>query len=394
VIGLHIAKTGGTTILNNVHDHLDPDELYSHGRYSNIRRFFAGERLLFEEGSPASDRIRFVFGHGVDQNTLSYFPDRPFCLFCVVRDPFSHAVSQYKHMVRIRGLDPKQSDFAKFYTNRQTDIISRQLTRLYSDFVDPMAESLVDKAVSVLRHFRFVLSTNRLDEQSRHLYRYIGVPTDPERKRVYPEQVDLNGITEDQILADNPADCELNRIVVAHDAGRESAGSADVFSPFGYDADTTRDKVRSVIDSQGGTHIEEDIEKFIRQLSIEAKLEAAKSFIRAENRDGLLSERILNTPTDEKNARLAAESYRNDAEYNLRAGNNVRAIELYKKAVLLDDANAQAWLGLGRAYRRMADYPSAIDSANRALEIVPGLKGADKLKSSSTRLLRRQKRES
>lgn len=347
ILGLHIAKIGGTSILYNLSTHVDQDAYFNYGPHSNVARFFKGQPTLGEMEDKKLKKLKFVFGHGVNERLLRALPHKNLALFCVYWDPYEHMLSQYKHRIRMSALKGNSITVETFLERRQNNPASHFLVTHFPTLAGE--GDLRTRSHNVLKHFRFVLSTDNLTQQSVGLFRLAGVPPITAKRRVYPESVEIPGLSRDDVYAANAVDYEINQAINAIEQDPEQA---DTWNPIGYDPEAliaARDQIRQKISADDQRkHSFKMVARQVRQLQ---SVLAAQEYARQSRVTPDLASTLEALPPPLSNAAGAQSAEQtNLARILHKGGKSQDAIVALEKAIELNNNNANAYFLLSRIY--------------------------------------------
>lgn len=224
----HIAKTGGTALLYHFRRNLGDERMFVYGPHSRCTRFFAGLPQLEELSLEERGRCGVVQGHGVDEQTLGLLNDPSFKLMVVLRSPVPLTRSRFNQRFIGNKRRGKGIDAEKFMQNSASNIIAKRMIDLFPSFVDPDARSHAEEAISVLRKFDYVYTTEQLAAQAAPMMRVHGLPETIEHRRVAGEEkLELN-VSDEQIMSQNAVDQEVfetfNHVVGGDGSSHNAAG--------------------------------------------------------------------------------------------------------------------------------------------------------------------------
>jgi|GEM_PF-3431313 len=374
-IGLHFAKTGGTSIRAHIAGNLNKNAFCPYGAFANANSFFNGRPLLPEFSGRRKAGIRFVYGHGVDADVLHHFADREVALFVVCRDPYRRFLSSLKHAVRTRGefgesVDPR-AVFESQPENPFAQTVLRQFGALAPDDVTDPKERLI----AVLRCFRFIMSTDDLNAQSAPFFSALGLPPLREARRVYREEAQPADVTEAEIRARDDLDAFVNE---ATNRFHESGGtSAEHANPFGFDAAALRERLDAL--KAAAPTPEADIEKtyddLFSFLDRNGRLEAARIFLEAGGHSRHVT-RLFEAWCRREGRTFAAtpnssRTLCHQAEVWLRLRRPGRAGDYARRAIEADPNNPMAYHLAGRAALNERRYADAAADLERAVALNP-----------------------
>ncbi|MDW7773258.1 MAG: hypothetical protein SCH71_10250 [Desulfobulbaceae bacterium] len=231
--GLHIHKTAGMTLLEQVKSQLRQDQYYINSMYAvNFRQ---NAKELEERLPDGLDHIRFVFGHGIHEYMLNFFKDRNVRLFTFLREPISRIISWYCYDRKLlKRFNHKILSFNEFY-DRCFPMLSlcSMITRAFPTFIDSRQDPLYMQAISVLRKFYFVATLEDFSTKTPLLFDEIGIPfsasakrniTDYKREMDFDDQIDF-----DFLQKNNLDDIKLYEAV-------QNKGHTGELNYFGFDA--------------------------------------------------------------------------------------------------------------------------------------------------------------
>ena len=150
VIGLHIPKCAGSSLLAAAKDALEPDALYQNT--SLIRNFRQSRPEWFDIVD--HDALRFVWGHWVHEEMMAFF-NRPPILVTCLRDPKERLVSGAKYQQRLAVRQSKAFDLEAWLV-RQANPMCRFLIHRFPRIAGLGGGSLFEKAQTILEHFSYV----------------------------------------------------------------------------------------------------------------------------------------------------------------------------------------------------------------------------------------------
>lgn len=227
----HVPKTGGTTLLNHFNEHMGSDAILKSGRANRMRRYLDNQPQK-EEGDAASRRnARLIQGHGVDETAIRFADDKPIRLMIVLRHPVSLTRSRFNQ--RSKAMERRSSRITtqNFMANHGSNFMTRMLIDKFPTFADPDKTTDLDKALSILKKFDYVLTTESLDATAGGLLEFLDIPTTMERKRVAETKTPLDA-TDDEIRAINADDLGLFEAVETPSPSPDGR-----HNPLGFDAD-------------------------------------------------------------------------------------------------------------------------------------------------------------
>ncbi len=376
-IGFHFAKTGGTSIKSHALANLADNESLSYGPFALADSFFACRPLLCEMSARQTSRFRFVFGHGVKAQILPHFAGRDISLFVTCRDPLRRFTSSLKHNIRTEQRFGEVVSARQVFEAQPANPFSSSILRNFGAMVPKSVRDPKERLVTILRCFRFVMSTDDLNEQSKPLFAALDAPPMTESKRVYPESVDLGDLTEAEILARDHLDAFVNRTINAFHADRGDAASAEGGNPFGFDQALLAQRVKALVKAAParGEDIEATYRDLFNFLDKQGRLEAAKVLIDSGRQTRRVVEiferycREIDRSFDDRDVPSRSLCYQ--AEVSIRLGDLASASEYARRAVEADPKNPMAHYLTGRAALEKGQYEACISSLEHAAELNP-----------------------
>ena len=368
-IGLHFAKTGGTSILAHVVQHIDDRfAVHGYGPRANTERLFSGERLLEEYTDAELRRVRFVFGHGVNADVPALFPDARVRLFTVCRDPFDRFISSYKHHLRT-GKSNRQLTARAFFDQSVENPFASAVLNGFGAYVPDNGD---ERLRETLRSFEFVLTTEHLDTQSAALFGQLDLPPLAIRKRVYPGTPDLGDLTREEIYARDDLDTTVNRSVNERFLDTADRGG-DTLNPFGLDTSRRRahgDTVRRELGRE--KLIERAYGRLFADLVEQDRLVAAERILAIADPNAVLPRLrrycALNEISLDEDA-LSGNGFGYLGEALLRAGRIDEARAVLRRAIERYPNSLLSFYVLGQSYRRTGDWQEVADYCQRAVDL-------------------------
>jgi len=219
LVGLHIPKTGGTTLRRHIEPSVGWQHYYSCNPFSMARRAMNGKPQLPLYGPEQLASLRCVFGHALTIEEMFLLDPARLRVFTILRDPVDQIVSSYKETIAAAE-DPSQiPSFDEFFETVPPDSMARTIHTVFSRLVDPQAEFSVAGLRAILGRLDNVLWTESLDVQARALCALIGIEGIPRRQRVYPDEVFLGNVTRADIAARNPISVAIAEEMREHGTG-------------------------------------------------------------------------------------------------------------------------------------------------------------------------------
>jgi len=180
----HIAKTGGTTLLNHFSSQLGSDAIYVLGPHNRCKRFFSGLPQIEELNANERARFRVVQGHGVNDDAILLMQDIEIRLMVVLREPVALVRSRFNQRFNAARRKDLNVSAELFMRRLASNSMSRSLTDSFPSLVDAGASTLLEKAISVLKKFDYVFTTGNMSSQLGPMLRAYGMSEEMERKRV------------------------------------------------------------------------------------------------------------------------------------------------------------------------------------------------------------------
>jgi tetratricopeptide (TPR) repeat protein len=372
VIGLHFAKTGGTSVQAHAVQHFeDRFAFHGYGPRANTERLFAGERLLEEYSDDELRRVRFVFGHGVNADVPALFPRGSVRLFTVCRDPFDRFVSGFKHHLRA-AKSGDQLDARAFFDQYAPNPFANAVFEGFGAYANG-AETVNEAGLrETLRNFELILSTEHLDAQSPALFGPMGLPPLSMRKRVYPETPDLGDLKPEDIYGRDDLDTMVDKSVNAFFEKNPDAGG-DTLNPFGFDArrrDSHCDRVRRELGRE--TLIDRAYDRLFDQLRDQERLVAAERYLSLRDPNAVLPRLrrycTANGIALEEDA-LSGNGFGYLGEALLRAGRVEDARDVLHRGIERYPGSVLSLHVLAQSYWRSEDWQRVAEYSRRAVDL-------------------------
>ncbi len=245
--GLHIHKTAGMTLLEQVKNQLKNEQYYINSMYAVNYRENSKE---LEERSPVLlNRIRFVFGHEINEYMLHFFAGKNIKLFTFLREPIDRIISWYCFDRRLRQRHRKAvltfNEFYDIFFPRHS--LCSMITKSFPSFIESNDAPLYLQAISVLKKFYFVSTLNDFSKKSPTLFEDIGIRFSAEFRKNrtnYSNELDFkNQVDFDFLREDNQNDIRLYEIV-------ESMQHSHRLNYFGFDSSGFEQCIDIVIERQ------------------------------------------------------------------------------------------------------------------------------------------------
>lgn len=154
LVGLHIPKCAGTSLLGMVEDRLSPEQIYQN---TALIKNWSGDReelLLRNDFS----LIRFAWGHWVRDQMLRLL-SRPI-MFTGMRDPRERIISAYHFELRLRKAQGRAAPVLDRWLPGQKNFMSQFIIQRFPGLAQ--GETDFERARSVLRCFHGVYFTDNL----------------------------------------------------------------------------------------------------------------------------------------------------------------------------------------------------------------------------------------
>ncbi len=377
-IGLHFAKTGGTSIRAHAAKSLRKGEFFPHGVFAHANNFFSGRPMLAEMSPRQKAKFRFVYGHGVSTEVLHHFADREIALFVVCRDPYKRFLSSLKHVVRTQRQFGETVDPREVYESQPANPFTNSVMKHFGHLAPDGVTDPKEKLLAVLRCFRFVMSTDDLNEQTKPFFAAIGLPEMTEAKRVYREDADIGSLSEQEIRARDDLDAFVNETVNDYFAsGTAARHPKGPINPFGFDKTLLNARMKAL--RAAAPPIEDEIETAYTNLfgflDRHGRLEAAKVLIDA----GRQSKRIADifdrfcrdTGRSFENENLPSRNLCYQAEVFLQLKQSAKARDSARRAIETDSKNPMAYYLAGRAAIEEKRFADGAADLERATELNP-----------------------
>ncbi|MCA0045095.1 sulfotransferase family protein [Celeribacter litoreus] len=168
LVGLHIPKCAGSSLLRMAERGLPPTQLYQNTSFH--KNFAQGRPEFFEIRNVAA--LRFIWGHFVHEEMLKYV-EQPF-LFTYLRDPEERLKSNYRFLSRHKAnLGQSIDPWHVWVEKTPKNPICQFIVDRFPTFAG--TGGLLDRAQNVLRVFDFVGFTENFAETAPHLLELSGV---------------------------------------------------------------------------------------------------------------------------------------------------------------------------------------------------------------------------
>ncbi len=159
LIGLHITKCAGTSLVSTIKRGLDLSEYYlCSSIYENIKQHHPE---VFEREDIKA--IRFIYGHYVHESLRSIFNGNGDIWFTILRDPKKRLKSEWYQIYKTRlfnNLEPMSvGEYLSIYSNSMCN----EIIRAFPSAVDP-SRSRLDAAKQALSNFHYVFDIEDFDK--------------------------------------------------------------------------------------------------------------------------------------------------------------------------------------------------------------------------------------
>lgn len=173
LVGLHIAKCAGTTLLNRVEACLPSHEVYQ--TTSPIRNYREGKPELLQMLNP--QRLRFVFGHSTHEQMIKLLGQRAI-LFTGLREPVSRMKSVVNYAFRLAALQGLPTPSVENILKQSEDHMCWSLVVRFPSLAGEKG-SLADRAFRVLQNFHLVYFTDNFEETAAAIFRLLDIKPAP-----------------------------------------------------------------------------------------------------------------------------------------------------------------------------------------------------------------------
>lgn len=221
LVGLHVTKCAGTSLMTTVRRELTEDQYYLcssfHGNLVSGRPLY-GDIVQW-------NRLRFVFGHYVNEDLLRALGPRRLHLFTILREPIERAVSHFLHLnaIRLRAGAPRLA--GRDYLLQQRDTMCVELLRCFPSLA-ASGGSLSDQAARALAMFDHVGDSARYVEGANRLLQRLGLgPAEEVRDNVSAERLPGEEFAEDAALVRAGAAEAFAHDVLLYERARPFLGS-------------------------------------------------------------------------------------------------------------------------------------------------------------------------
>lgn len=376
IVGYHVAKTGGTTVMHHIFNHLGEDVYFGYGNHPAQKLFFEGQPLWEELSAEERSQYRFVFGHHVNHRVLACLPDDNAALFTVLRDPYTHFVSQYKyHLSVIRG-EGRTVSAREYFETWRANSVSHELFKFFRYLLpDPKVEFSEENLATILRQFRFLCATEKLTEHSVPITKLMGIPPVEGRYRVSRNSADLEGLTPEDVYEKSPIDKRLHQMVL--DGKGPDSGEGEL----AYDDALFKESMARLRDDYSQVrHTQAAYKKLARFFQHNDLIEAAQLYLAFNKKADAKYNPILHaTPlADRVKQRLCvARAEREKAAVYAAHYRPRLARACLEKAIQLNPGYVDAYVALAHTLRRLNLNEEAAAAARQALSLDSENEGAN-----------------
>lgn len=169
VIGLHIPKCAGTTILDRVYSSIPKIMIYQNTSFIRNFRENNEDMIQFE----LDNNLRFVWGHSIHEQMLKLFEPRP-VLITGLREPIARLKSELRYKTRLaryRGLpQPDLDQFIRVTTNPMCRFLIERFPIIAGE-----RGSLADRAMNVIVACDYVYFTEDFELSAGAIFQAMGI---------------------------------------------------------------------------------------------------------------------------------------------------------------------------------------------------------------------------
>ncbi|RLJ67603.1 hypothetical protein DFR35_0150 [Sulfurisoma sediminicola] len=191
IIGLHIPKCAGTTLLDRVAQKLPPDQIYQ--TTSLIRNYHEGRDEITQIRKPG--RLRFVFGHTIHEEMLKLLGPNIRAI-TGLREPTERFISDIKYQIRLRAKQGNSPlDIEQFISSTRNPMCWYLINRFPSL---SGSGTPADRALRILKAFNYCYFTSNFEETSQAIFNVLEICPDPINSNVAPKddlEIDLSKAT-------------------------------------------------------------------------------------------------------------------------------------------------------------------------------------------------------
>ena len=183
VIGLHIPKCAGTTMLDRVCSSISREKIYQNT--SIIRNFWENNEdyIYFE----LNNNLRFVWGHSIHEQMLKLF-DSPPLLITGLREPIARLKSELRYKARLaryQGVPlPDLDQIIRVTTNPICRFLIERFPLVAGD-----RGSLADRAMNVITACDYVYFTENFEISAGAIFQAMGIAPPAISSNLAPEEM-------------------------------------------------------------------------------------------------------------------------------------------------------------------------------------------------------------
>ena len=169
VVGLHVPKCAGTTILDRVYASIPKTFIYQNTSLIRIFRESNEDSIEFD----FNNNMRFVWGHSIHEQMLKLFDPEPL-LITGLREPIARLKSELRYKTRLaryRGLpQPDLDQFLRVTTNPICRFLIERFPTIAGD-----RGSLADRAMNVITACDYVYFTENFEISAGAIFQAMGI---------------------------------------------------------------------------------------------------------------------------------------------------------------------------------------------------------------------------
>jgi hypothetical protein len=180
VIGLHIPKCAGSTLLDRVAQCLPPSEIYQ--TTSLIRNYQEGKDEITQIRMP--ERLRFVFGHTIHEEMIKILGPSVL-LFTGLREPRERFISDIKYQIRLRekqGNDPLN---VEQYIDSTRNPMCWYLIHRFPTLAGYGTPA--ERAFNVVKAFNYCYFTSNFEETAQAIFNALGIAPEKVNSNIAPK---------------------------------------------------------------------------------------------------------------------------------------------------------------------------------------------------------------
>ena len=173
VIGLHVTKCAGTSLVTTLRRHLPEDHYHFCSSY--YENLLVGRPLLCE--IIAQHRLRVIFGHFCHENLLSAFRNRRIILISGLRDPLRRTISHFHQVNAVRFTAGLRLVTAREFLagGAGASTICSEVLRCFPSLDEASDAPPWIKAAGALSMFDYLYSTEDFRNDARHVLAIFGL---------------------------------------------------------------------------------------------------------------------------------------------------------------------------------------------------------------------------